>query len=984
MIGRTLSHYKILEELSRGGMGVVYRALDTQLDREVALKVLPPELVSDAERKRRFVLEAKAAAALEHPHIAVIYEVGETNDGVSFIAMELIRGEKLSDALKGKTLPLTRSLELATEVAEGLSLAHEKGIVHRDLKPANIMVTEEGHAKIIDFGLAKLIEPIAEDASEEETALRRETTPGIVMGTVSYMSPEQARGETVGYRSDIFSLGIVLHEMLSGKPPFQGASSVETLNAIIKESAPRLPAMGDDVSAEVVSELQRITGKCLAKDPSDRYQSTRDIVVDLRAARRSTESGAVPQVTTKPRRIPALPVGIGAVALLLILATWLYVSRPAPREVVTDSRPSVAVLYFENNTGDASLDWLRTALTDMLVTDLSQSPRMQVLGTETLYQILKEMNRLDERVTSLEVVQEVAEKGDVNHVLLGSFTRAGDTIRINVRLQEATTGKILTSEKVEGQGESAIFPMVDDLTRRIKEGFELRQADAAVADRDLTEITTDSVEAYRSYAEGVHLIDQGHFTEAIPLFEKAVEVDPEFAMALAKLSIVHGNIFNVEKAREYAERALSHTDRLTGRERYYIEGRHYSLRPETRLRGIEAYEKGLALYPDDVAARNNVALQYFIIERFDEAIAHFEEVLRQDSPFRGARANLAMAYVARGEFEKGYRLLSDYIEENPDFVQGYVPLASILVMEERFEEAGHALAKCKELSESSPMYLEMSFWVQVALEDWDRVETTIQQCLESDFPEFRFVGGPLKQAVLQRYRGRGRESVDVLLRAAEESGDGSMRVDLLNNAAYFALDMEDYPRAIELARRAQTYEQQIPDETHSLEVIAIAQARLGNLEEAERTASAHRRQNELLPSSSDRRDELIVDAELALAGGDTSAAIMKLEQARASLPLTVAPPLADHIPVWYALASAYLSDGNEHEAAILFRSVVESRALKIYYPEYYIRSLYFLGKIHENRGDVDEARKLYRRFYEYWKDGDLDRERVEEVGKKLS
>ncbi|MEE9180084.1 MAG: serine/threonine-protein kinase, partial [Vicinamibacteria bacterium] len=293
MIKQKLSHYKILEEISRGGMGVVYRALDTKLDREVALKVLPEELVADTDRRERFIKEAKAAAALEHPHIAVIYEIDEA-EGTTFIAMELIRGEKLSETLEKNPLPLGQSLELAIEVAEGLARAHDKGIVHRDLKPTNVMLTEDGHAKIIDFGLAKLIAPLSGDASEEmETALRRETDPNVVMGTVSYMSPEQARGAKVDHRSDVFSFGILLHEMLTGRAPFRGASGIETLNAILKESAPRLPALGPEVSEVASFELQRIVDKCLAKDPKDRFQWMKDLVVDLRALWRRLQTDSM-------------------------------------------------------------------------------------------------------------------------------------------------------------------------------------------------------------------------------------------------------------------------------------------------------------------------------------------------------------------------------------------------------------------------------------------------------------------------------------------------------------------------------------------------------------------------------------------------------------------------------------------------------------------------------------------------------------------
>ena len=252
MIGRTLSHYKILDEISRGGMGIVYRALDVKLGREVAIKVLPPELVADEERKRRFIQEAQAAAALKHPNIAVIYEIDES-DGTTFIAMELIEGEKLTDLIQRERLPVARTLDLAIEVAGGLARAHEKAIVHRDLKPANIMMSEDGHAKIIDFGLAKLLEPLGPVGSDVTTALRGETESGQLLGTISYMSPEQASGASVDHRSDIFSFGVVLQEILTGEHPFQGATNVDTLHAILREPAPRL--------ADGESDLQQFLDK---------------------------------------------------------------------------------------------------------------------------------------------------------------------------------------------------------------------------------------------------------------------------------------------------------------------------------------------------------------------------------------------------------------------------------------------------------------------------------------------------------------------------------------------------------------------------------------------------------------------------------------------------------------------------------------------------------------------------------------------------
>jgi len=292
MIGRHLSHYRILEELSRGGMGVVYRALDVKLEREVAIKVLPSDLVADAERRRRFEHEARAASKLNHPHIAVVYEIDEA-DGLTFIAMELVRGGTLADAMAGEGLAPARALDVAIDVAEGLAAAHERGVVHRDLKPSNIMLTEEGRAKIIDFGLAKLVEP-ASEASESETLLKNDTEPGMVIGTVCYMSPEQARGSKVDARSDVFAFGVVLYESLAGRTPFRGATRMDTLSAILKDLAPPLPLLRPEVPAEAHAELQRVLDRCLARDPDSRYQSMKEVARDVRAARRRLESAPTP------------------------------------------------------------------------------------------------------------------------------------------------------------------------------------------------------------------------------------------------------------------------------------------------------------------------------------------------------------------------------------------------------------------------------------------------------------------------------------------------------------------------------------------------------------------------------------------------------------------------------------------------------------------------------------------------------------------
>jgi TolB-like protein/predicted Ser/Thr protein kinase len=505
LTGRTLGQYDVKEEISRGGMGVVYRATDTRLNRDVALKVLPQDVTTDENARRRFLKEAQAASSLEHPHIAVIHGADEV-DGIAYIAMELIRGEKLSDLLARQKPPAARSLELAAEIAAGLARAHEKGIVHRDLKPANVMVTDEGHAKIIDFGIAKLIEVSAAAAAQTQTS--HDTGAGVVLGTTTYMSPEQARAEPVDHRSDIFSFGILLHEMLAGQPPFRGKTGIETASAILHEPAPRLPSLGPAVIAEAGADIQRIVDKCLAKDPADRYQGMKDAVVDIRAARRRLETApqttAVPAATS-PIKVPWWGWLAAAVAVAAIAGVVLFTRNRSTADEAAPTgspgKPSVAVLYFDNTTGDKSIDWMRTGITEMVVTDLSQSQDLEVIGTDRLYGILAELRRQDDRVLSPDVINAVAERTGVDRVLVGSYVKAGDAIRINVRLQDAKTGRIESSERVEGPNAAALFAMIDELSARIRKTFAGFRADTALltrpvsgaADRGLGDVTTSSI-----------------------------------------------------------------------------------------------------------------------------------------------------------------------------------------------------------------------------------------------------------------------------------------------------------------------------------------------------------------------------------------------------------------------------------------------------------------------------------------------------------
>jgi serine/threonine protein kinase/TolB-like protein/tetratricopeptide (TPR) repeat protein len=1009
MIGRRLLHYEIVDEISRGGMGIVYRGVDVNLGREVAIKVLPDALVHDTAQRERLLHEARAASALEHPHIAVIHEVGEA-DGVTFIAMELIRGEKLSQILSRGPLPPGRALTLAVEVAEGLARAHEKGIIHRDLKPANVMVSDDGHAKIIDFGLAK-VEPVSvSDEAATASIHGPRTERGLILGTAAYMSPEQARGGRVDHRSDIFAFGVMLYEMLTARQAFQGQSSLDTMQAILTQPVPPVPALAGS-SHEATTELQRIVGKCTSKDADDRFQGMRDVIVDLRGVRRRLESAsmsAAVEPSSGPHRLPGparanrTTILAGAVLVVAVasgVGLWWSSRRAAPPPVSPSGKPAVAVLYFENNTGDPSLDWMRTGLADMMVTDLSQSSDIEVLGTDRLVQILQELKRVDDRVIPADVVREIASRAAVDNVLVGSYVKAGGTIRITARLQEATTGRIVSAERVEGAGESSLFTLVDELTRRFRAtmaGLTGRRGksllpgpgtptEPAGTDRDVTEVTTSSIEAYRYYAEGIRFHERGLGAQAMPLLEKAVEVDPNFAMAYAKLAVVSANAGLWAKRDVYAKRAVDLTGRLTTRERFYIEGYYYSLRPEARGRSIEAYQQGLKLHPEHHGSRHNLALQLAALERLPEAIAEYEELLRRGTSIPTTFENLVSMLIQTGNVRRARDVADQYVRRYPDNAVGVRMLGSVQLLEGRLDDARTTFDRSVALNPLDFVARLGQRTVAVIQERWADAEAVHNTLGQSANPFQRFLGLAGSASVAAAH-GRMDAARELLDRAARTEGLAPEQSALARNFISVSLLRQGKPApALVQAELALAGARNTDSEFYTLQLLAIAQSAAGRRADAEKTLSALEARAKLLPGNREIRRVHWARGEIALLGGDTTTAVSELATATQSLPQHGPPlgPPTSHGDLWFAAALADIKAGRD-AAAVPWLERLQSGHERVFAMDAYARSFYLLGQIHERRGDAARAREQYERFVNLWRDGDTERAWVAEAQRKLT
>jgi TolB-like protein/Flp pilus assembly protein TadD/predicted Ser/Thr protein kinase len=1002
LIGRTLARYRILEEIGRGGMGVVYRALDVRLDREVAVKVLPPHLVADPERRRRFLQEAQTSSKVEHPNVGVIHEVDEV-DGVSFIAMELIRGERLKEMLARGPLSPVRALELATEMAEGLARAHAHGIVHRDLKPGNVMVTADGHAKIIDFGLAKLVDQLSREGDAETV---QASEPGLLLGTMSYMSPEQAQSGRVDSRSDIFSFGITLYEMLTAHPPFRGTGPVDVLHAIVRDPAPPLP---DGLTGpEMRSDLQRILDKCLEKDPTARYQGVPDLIVDLRGVRRRAESGstiraaAVTSIGARPRHVPwravAIVAGVAAAAALATALLW-------PRGTATGAalraggKPSLAVMYFQNNTGNEQFNWLRTGLTDLVVTDLSQSSEIEVLGTDRLFQILKDLKRQDDAVVSFDTVQEIARRAGVDHVLLGSYVKSGETLRINVTLQEAATGRIVTAERVEAATDANLFPTVDDLTRRLKTKFagspvatpgRLLAPPSTSTDsgmlRTLAEVTTASPEAFQYYVQGVDLSTRAQFKAAIPLFERAIQIDPTFALAMTKLAVAHGNGGHWTLRDQYAKRALDLADRLTPRERYYIEGYYYSHNDDTVGKSIDAYRKAIELYPNHVAAVHNLALAYGYLERSNDAIPLYERLrTRGDTPAT-VFTNLARQYAFLDQEPKAVEVFQDLMRRTPESAFAYRRLGMQQYGLGELEAAEASLAKADALDGGNSDVAEEHWVVDILRGRFEKARAWTLAA-EKSRDSFASWSARLDHAATELYLGRAAPALAALEQAWTGQGpEGTTQTAIARNlAAAMYLALQKPALALTQAQRALDEAAGGEGTWDGAALRAIALADLGRTADAGKALDEFTARANALPSEREKRRVHWVAGRIALDAHQIDKAVTELGRAEAMLlprGLTGPPPTL-HTLIWFALGSAYLARGDDGNAAKRFRLVVD-RPERVSYPIEYARSLYFLGQIAERAHQAADARTYYQRFVDLWGNGEIDRDRVEDARKKLA